>query len=394
MSTRAAIARLTQVSPVKWAGRYHHWDGYPSGLGATLWELYHGHFGRDLDAMLQVLLDDHPAGWSSLNAKDFTQFPGFNEPLNASSQSAEQPHCYCHGDRQEEEWLITDENASGSGCEWAYVFTSAKATGDKRHDTMLVLSSYTLDGKMIGMFGVGNSEAVWPVVAVVDLDGTEPNWEVIETAKPLDPVFPLDDYARHEPPAQTYIRRDWGRRGTYQVRLANEKLHYVATHTDDNGKQQIFCTCSAIEDAQSPDCAHSKAVLAHLETQHAKAKARQQRVLEYSGSRVGIGDGQTQVMVIVWEAGRPRLLDLKPSQQLRNHSPSGYEWGYEGSGPAQLALAILLDFVGDEEVALNNYQAFKTEFIASLSHEATQWSMQGSSIAAFLLRRSSWQTPS
>jgi len=29
---------------------------------------------------------------------------------------------------------------------------------------------------------------------------------------------------------------------------------------------------------------------------------------------------------------------------LWNHSPDGFEWGYGGSGPAQLALAIYQDF--------------------------------------------------
>lgn len=28
---------------------------------------------------------------------------------------------------------------------------------------------------------------------------------------------------------------------------------------------------------------------------------------------------------------------------VRNHSPTGFSWGYNGSGPAQLALAILCD---------------------------------------------------
>ena len=393
MSTRAAIARLTCVSPVHFAGRYHHWDGYPSGLGATLWELYHGHFNRDLDMMLKVLLDDHPAGWSSLHAADFAQEPGFVEPVKSGSESGDQPQCYCHGDRQEEGWLVTDENASGSGCEWAYVFASAKTTDGKRHDTMLVLSSYTPEGKMIGMFGMGDDEAVWPVVAVVDLNGTEPNWEQIETAKPLGPMFPLDDYARRQPSTPPYICRDWGRRGTYQVRLAKEELHYVSVTTDVSGEPQIFCTCSTVEDAQSPNCAHSKAVLSHLETQHDNAKARQKRSLEYSGSRVRIGDDQTQVMAIVWEAAQPRLLDPKPSQQLHNHSPTGFAWGYSGSGPAQLALAILLDFSGDEELTLNHYQAFKSEFIAPLSQDDLQWSIQGSDIATFLHQRSVRHTP-
>lgn len=32
---------------------------------------------------------------------------------------------------------------------------------------------------------------------------------------------------------------------------------------------------------------------------------------------------------------------LNPRLDLFNHSPTGFEWGYGGSGPAQLALAIL-----------------------------------------------------
>jgi hypothetical protein len=34
--------------------------------------------------------------------------------------------------------------------------------------------------------------------------------------------------------------------------------------------------------------------------------------------------------------------------QIRNHSPTGFEWGYNGSGPAQLALAILADHFGPD----------------------------------------------
>ena len=46
--------------------------------------------------------------------------------------------------------------------------------------------------------------------------------------------------------------------------------------------------------------------------------------------------------VIVTVGGR--LLDPFPSQAVRNHSPTGFAWGYGGSGPAQLALAILIDW--------------------------------------------------
>ena len=64
--------------------------------------------------------------------------------------------------------------------------------------------------------------------------------------------------------------------------------------------------------------------------------------------------------------GYPLLPDA--SQKLRNHSPDGFEFGYGGSGPSQLALAILYDFTGDEGLALANYQLFKSAFIERMPH--------------------------
>ena len=37
-----------------------------------------------------------------------------------------------------------------------------------------------------------------------------------------------------------------------------------------------------------------------------------------------------------------KYLDPARSQKAWNHSPDGFNWGYGGSGPAQLALAIML----------------------------------------------------
>lgn len=58
---------------------------------------------------------------------------------------------------------------------------------------------------------------------------------------------------------------------------------------------------------------------------------------------------------------------LLPDESLNvvNHSPDGFAWGYGGSGPAQLALAILLKYMPKEN-ALRYYQAFKFNVIASL----------------------------
>ena len=57
---------------------------------------------------------------------------------------------------------------------------------------------------------------------------------------------------------------------------------------------------------------------------------------------------------------------LHPRLDLWNHSPTGFEWGYGGSGPAQLALAILADHLNDDDEAVALHQDFKREVVANL----------------------------
>lgn len=70
---------------------------------------------------------------------------------------------------------------------------------------------------------------------------------------------------------------------------------------------------------------------------------------------------------------------LDPQLGLRNHSPTGFEWGYAGSGPAQLALAVLADHLGDAESALDLYQEFKFAVVARLPREG--WVLTSADIA-------------
>ncbi len=62
---------------------------------------------------------------------------------------------------------------------------------------------------------------------------------------------------------------------------------------------------------------------------------------------------------------------LNPRFDIRRHSPTGFEFGYGGSGPAQLALAILADALGDDELAQQHYQRFKFEKISRI--EESSW---------------------
>jgi len=171
MSTNGIIARSTGEGTFQ--GRYHHWDSYPSGLGTALIDLYRGHFKHDLTRMLHVLLDEHPAGWSTIVHRDFTLKPGYtNVAQRPEGMSIEdfqsqplqrRPQCYCHGHRHEEGW-IADEK-SDCGAEWAYVFDE-----DEKVLHVLDRAKHEQSG-----------EYHWQEVARIELDSEdEINWTAIE----------------------------------------------------------------------------------------------------------------------------------------------------------------------------------------------------------------------
>lgn len=66
----------------------------------------------------------------------------------------------------------------------------------------------------------------------------------------------------------------------------------------------------------------------------------------------------------VWLNGK----ELTPakSKKFRNHSPDGFNWGYGGSGPAQLALAICVELAGSTRVNGMHYQDLKFKHIGPL----------------------------
>jgi hypothetical protein len=103
-----------------------------------------------------------------------------------------------------------------------------------------------------------------------------------------------------------------------------------------------------------------------------------ERAIQYRGRRLWDGCiiGRRDLSV----PGRGRWSRLSPlkSLRLRNHSPDGFEWGYGGSGPAQTALAILLDYTRDRRLALSVYQDFKSKVVASL---ACEWELTGAQIS-------------
>ena len=156
MGTRCVIAETHGKS---WRGRYHHWDGYPTAVGKTLWDLYHGHFKKDLKAMLKVLLEDHPAGWSSINA-DWNKPIGYPPPKTSlGSEEKNGPACYCHGDRTEEgtSYITQGEDA---GQEWLYVIDAKKKT--------LTVHKCGYGKKELGTFRLSGKEPDWKKLEKLD----------------------------------------------------------------------------------------------------------------------------------------------------------------------------------------------------------------------------------
>ncbi|HEY7328650.1 MAG TPA: DUF6166 domain-containing protein [Gemmataceae bacterium] len=59
---------------------------------------------------------------------------------------------------------------------------------------------------------------------------------------------------------------------------------------------------------------------------------------------------------------------LHPRHDLRQHSTE-FNWGFGGSGPAQLALALAADVLGDDDRAQAVYQMVKFRLVGRLPHE-------------------------
>lgn len=96
------------------------------------------------------------------------------------------------------------------------------------------------------------------------------------------------------------------------------------------------------------------------------------------------GEWYDSVRVVVEEPdGKTVSYDLPKRFDLRNHSPDGFAWGYGGSGPSQLALAILADFLEDERDALKYYQDFKWRAVVQLPQQ-DNWTITATQVRDIL----------
>jgi hypothetical protein len=99
----------------------------------------------------------------------------------------------------------------------------------------------------------------------------------------------------------------------------------------------------------------------------------------YTGYRLPGEQGTAgAALVTVHQEGRqPRPLD--PRFDLRRHA-DGLNWGYGGSGPAQLALALAADLLQDDEQARRVYQKLKVRVIGRLPQDG--WTLSEEQLRA------------
>jgi hypothetical protein len=97
------------------------------------------------------------------------------------------------------------------------------------------------------------------------------------------------------------------------------------------------------------------------------------RGVRYRGAIAG-RTGHTQVRMI----GEGQAHDLPVRLDVVNHSPTGFEWGYGGSGPAQLALAMLLALGVEPSRATLWHQDVKRELVAPLDDD--EWEIAGDDV--------------
>lgn len=182
MGTRSVIAEPFGDG---FRGRYHHWDGYPSGLGHQLWDLYHGHFAGDVEAMTTYLIAEEPVGWSTINGADFDQPKGWVE--SGTSDTPHGPQSYsCRGETSDEpDGYYIHSDGDDGGTEWAYVLGARSLFIFERRFGL----PHDDQGHGVGMFGLGASNTeeggYWAPVAELPWEKDEPDWEKLNEGSPL-----------------------------------------------------------------------------------------------------------------------------------------------------------------------------------------------------------------
>jgi hypothetical protein len=79
--------------------------------------------------------------------------------------------------------------------------------------------------------------------------------------------------------------------------------------------------------------------------------------------------------LVVTVDGKP----LSEHYEIKRFTKFGFEWTYEGDSPRQLALAVLVDYLGDNDRAIRLSEPFMREVVANLDND---WQLNGDEVEA------------
>lgn len=158
MSTRSVIAEKTADG---FAGVYHHFDGYPTGLGEKVWAMVKEHGAQKF---VDEYITKHKGGWSSIPET-----------------------CYCHDkyfvdrDGGEGDMRITEKTVQPLHHEWVYAIDPKTNSmdiyghGDKPDHNLWVqvLEWSRTKGTKPVEYGL-------KLIATVKFDEPTPDWDAIE----------------------------------------------------------------------------------------------------------------------------------------------------------------------------------------------------------------------
>ena len=100
--------------------------------------------------------------------------------------------------------------------------------------------------------------------------------------------------------------------------------------------------------------------------------------MKYVAKRSSRGEAQDVQIIGIFDGVETPMGWLRNWGEGDRHSPTGFEWGYYGSGPSALAWCMLYDYLKRVtqydsqklyEVATEHHQAFKSDIIAKQSHD-------------------------
>lgn len=142
MGTRSIIAKQQGDT---WAGRYCHWDGYPSHQGAVIWHIVQ----RDgVEAAVKTFVDDN-FYWSNLNPfQKAGELPEFSDDGRFEAVAG---YGVAGNENQAnpDEWY-TSEDYKDSWCEYVYVIAKGG---------LMVIRIY--DDAILGFFRWEDGEPNW-----------------------------------------------------------------------------------------------------------------------------------------------------------------------------------------------------------------------------------------